>query len=88
MAVGRVRSVTVMRASAMRANPRPRNAGKRTAYARLPGGMGSGHNGGKPCTNHAHDPTEGGNVRARFPMCTGTLLSSPVRPRSRSQLRW
>ena len=38
--------------------------GKRKAYARLPGGMGSGHNGGKPCTNSAHDPTKGGNVRA------------------------
>lgn len=44
---------------------RDRNAGKRTTYARIPGGMGSGHNGGKPCTNHAHDPTtKGGNVRA------------------------
>ena len=35
----------------------------RAAYARLPGGMGSGHNGGKPCTNPAHDPTKGGHVR-------------------------
>jgi hypothetical protein len=43
---------------------RDRDAGKRTTYARLPGGIGSGHNGGKPCTNHAHDPTKGGNVRA------------------------
>jgi hypothetical protein len=43
---------------------RDRDVGKRTAYARFPGGMGSGHNGGKPCTNHAHDPTKGGNVRA------------------------
>ena len=39
---------------------RGRDAGKRTAYPRLPGGMGSAHNGGKPCTNHAHDPTKGG----------------------------
>lgn len=43
---------------------RDRNAGKRTAYARFPGGMGSGDHGGKPCTNHDHDPTKGGNVRA------------------------
>jgi len=43
---------------------RDRDTGKRKAYARLPGGMGSGHNGGKPCTNSAHDPTKGGNVRA------------------------
>ena len=47
--VGRARSVTVMRASA-----RPT----------LVSGMGSGHNGGKPCTKHAHDPTKGGNVRS------------------------
>lgn len=35
----------------------------RAAYARLPGGMGSGHNGSEPCTNPAHDPTKGGHVR-------------------------
>jgi hypothetical protein len=43
---------------------RDRDAGKRTAYARLPDGMGSGHNDGKPCTNPAHDPSKGGHVCA------------------------
>ena len=43
---------------------RGRDSGKRASYARLPGGMGSGHNGGKPCTNRAHDPSKGGDVRA------------------------
>ena len=43
---------------------RGRDSGKRASYARLPGGMGSGHNGGKPCNNRAHDPSKGGDVRA------------------------
>ena len=47
-----------------RERKRGRGAGKRASYARLPGGMGSGHNGGKPCTNRAHDPSQGGDVRA------------------------
>ena len=43
---------------------RGRDSGKRASYARLPGGMGTGHNGGKPCNNRAHDPSKGGDVRA------------------------
>ena len=38
------------------------NRGK--VWAKLPGGMGATHLGGKQCTNDAHDPTKGGNKMA------------------------
>ena len=33
-------------------------------WAKLPGGMGATHNGGRQCTNAAHDPTKAGDKNA------------------------